>query len=92
MQGKWNDRKAIKRRIEGMESEAEYIRRLEKILSGYTEEELEVWEYVYLMKSDQMIHLTCYHPSSEQYSWKRLFKAHDLMLRRVSIISNSYRE
>ena len=66
MQGKWNDRKAIKRRIEGMESEAEYIRRLEKILSGYTVEELEVWEYVYLIKSDQIIHLTCYHPSSDK--------------------------
>ena len=45
MQGRRKERKACKERIEGMEYEAKYIRRLEGILSGYTEEEPEVLEY-----------------------------------------------
>ena len=66
MRGNRKVRKDAKKHIEEMESEAEYIGRLERILSDYTEEELEVWEYTYRLKSEQMVHLTCYHPSSNQ--------------------------
>ena len=73
MRGNRKARKAAKKHIEGMESEAEYIGRLERILSDYTEEELEVWEYIYRLKSEQMVHLTCYHPSSNQKVKYRLY-------------------
>lgn len=66
MKGKRDVRKETKERIEGMESEAKYTKRIEKMLAGYTEEELEVWEFVYRIKSEQMLYLTCYHPSSDK--------------------------
>ena len=49
-----------------MEAEAKYIKRLERILSGYTEEELEVREYKYRIKSEQMVYLVCYHSSTDK--------------------------
>ena len=64
MQGNRENRKATKKRIEGMEYEARYIKRLESILSNYTEEEVEVREYKYRIKSERMLYLVCYHPSS----------------------------
>lgn len=64
MQGDRNDRKATKQWIEGMESKAKHIKRLESILSNYTEEEVEVREYKYRIKSERMVYLVCYHPSS----------------------------
>lgn len=66
MQGNRENRKATKKRIEGMEYEAKYIKRLERILSNYTEEEVEVREYKYRIKSERMLYLVCYHPSSAQ--------------------------
>lgn len=66
MQGNRENRKATKKRIEGMEYEAKYIKRLESILSNYTEEEVEVREYKYRIKSERMVYLVCNHPSSAQ--------------------------
>ena len=66
MQGNRENRKATKKRIEGMEYEAKYIKRLESILSNYTEEEVEVREYKYRIKSERMVYLVCNHPASAQ--------------------------
>ena len=66
MQSNRKDRKAAKKRIEGMEYAAKYIKRLESILYGYTEEDVEVREYKYRVKSERMVYLVCYHPSSAQ--------------------------
>ena len=66
MQGRRKERKACKERIEGMEYEAKYIRRLEGILSGYTDEEPEVLEYEVNIRDEQKVHLVCRHPSSGQ--------------------------
>lgn len=66
MQGCRKERKACKERIEGMEYEAKYIRRLEGILSGYTDEEPEVLEYKVNIRDEQKVHLVCRHPLSGQ--------------------------
>ena len=66
IQGRRKERKACKERIEGMEYEAKYIRRLEGILSGYTEEEPEVLEYEVNIRDEQKVHLVCSHPLSGQ--------------------------
>lgn len=66
MQGDRNNRKATEKWIEGMESKAKCIKRLESILSRYTDEEVEVREYKYRIKSERMVYLVCYHPSSAQ--------------------------
>ena len=64
MQGCRKVLKATKERIEGMESEAKSIKNLENILSDYIEDELEVREYKIRIKAEQMVWITCYHPSS----------------------------
>ena len=64
MQGRRKALKATKERIEGMESEAKSIKNLENILSDYIEDELEVREYKIRIKAEQMVWITCYHPSS----------------------------
>lgn len=66
MQGKGKDRKECKKRIEGMETEAKYIKKLERILYGYTDEEIEVREYKTRIKEEQKAMLICYHPSTKQ--------------------------
>ena len=66
MQGCRKERKACKERIEGMECEAKYIRRLEDILSGYTDEEPEVLEYKVNIRDEQKVNLVCRHPLSGQ--------------------------
>lgn len=65
-------RKACKEYIVGMESEAEYIERLEGILSQYTEEDLEVRGWKYRIKSEQMVYLSCYHLLSDETIHYRL--------------------
>jgi len=65
-------RKACREYIVGMESEAEYIERLEGILSQYTEEDLEVRGYKYRIKSEQMVYLSCYHLLSDETIHYRL--------------------
>ena len=49
-----------------MEYEAKYIRRLEGILSGYTDEEPEVLEYKVNIRDEQKVNLVCRHPLSGQ--------------------------
>lgn len=59
-------RKDCKDRIVGMESKANKIKTLEDVLSDYTEEVVEVREYKVNLKSDPIVNLICYHPSSNQ--------------------------
>lgn len=66
MQGRRRERKACKERIEVLECEAKYIRRLEGVLSDYTEEELEVRKYIVNIKDEQLVLLVCYHHSTDQ--------------------------
>ena len=66
MRGGWKARKDCKDRIEGMESDARYIKKLEGVLSDYTEEELEVRKHKVNIKDEQMARLVCYHPSTDQ--------------------------
>ena len=66
MRSGWKSRKDCKDRIKGMESEADRIKDIEKILADYTEEELEVRKYKISIKTEQMARLVCYHPSTDQ--------------------------
>ena len=66
MRGGIKSRKDCKDRIEGMESDAWYIKKLEGILSDYTEEELEVRKHKVNIKDEQLARLVCYHPSTDQ--------------------------
>ena len=66
MRGEIKSRKDCKDRIEGMESDAWYIKKLEGVLSDYTEEELEVRKHKVNIKDEQLARLVCYHPSTNQ--------------------------
>lgn len=66
IRGRRKERKACKERIEGMEYEAKYIKRLERILSGYTDVELEVLGYKIRIKEEEKVMLNCYDPSTKQ--------------------------
>ena len=66
MRGGIKARKDCKDQIEGMESDAWYIKKLEGVLSDYTEEELEVREHKVNIKDEQLARLVCYHPSTDQ--------------------------
>ena len=66
MRGGIKSRKDCKDRIEGMESDAWYIKKLEGVLSDYTEEELEVREHKVNIKDEQLTRLVCYQPSTDQ--------------------------
>ena len=66
MRGGIKFRKDCKDRIEGMESDAWYIKKLEGVLSEYTEEELEVRKHKVNIKDEQLARLVCYHPSTDQ--------------------------
>lgn len=66
MRGGIKSRKDCKDRIEGMESDAWYIKKLEGVLSDYTEEELEVRKHKVNIKDEQLARLVCYHPSTNQ--------------------------
>ena len=66
MRGGIKSRKDCKDRIEGMESDAWYIKKLEGVLSDYTEEELEVRKHKVNIKDEQLARLVCYHPSTDQ--------------------------
>lgn len=60
------DIERVKDRIEGMESDAWYIKKLEGVLSDYTEEELEVRKHKVNIKDELLARLVCYHPSTDQ--------------------------
>ena len=66
MRGGIKSRKDCKDRIEGMESDAWYIKKLEGVLSDYTEEEMEVRKHKVNIKDEQLARLVCYHPSTDQ--------------------------
>lgn len=66
MRGGIKSRKDCKDRIEGVESDAWYIKKLEGVLSDYTEEELEVRKHKVNIKDEQLARLVCYHPSTDQ--------------------------
>ena len=85
MQGHRKERKACKERIEGMEYEAKYIRRLEGILSGYTEEELEVRKYIVNIKDEQLVLLVCYHHSTDQMINYRMHTTPEGIVTKVEI-------
>ena len=53
MSGSIKARNDCKDRIEGIESDARYIKKLEGVLSDYTEEELEVRKHKVNIKDEQ---------------------------------------
>ena len=78
-------RKDCKDRIEGMESDAQYIKKLEGVLSDYTEEELEVRKHKVNIKDEQMARLVCYHPSTEQMVNYRMHTTPEGIVTKVEI-------
>lgn len=60
------DIERVKDRIEVMESDARYIKKLEGVLSDYTEEELEVRKHKVNIKDEQLARLVCFHPSTDK--------------------------
>ena len=80
-----NARKDCKGRIEGMESDARYIKKLEGVLSDYTEEELEVRKHKVNIKDEQMARLVCYHPSTEQMVNYRMHTTPDGIVTKVEV-------
>ena len=78
-------RKDCKDRIEGMESDARYIKKLEGVLSDYTEEELEVREHNVNIKDEQLARLVCYHPSTEQMVNYRIHTTPDGIVTKVEV-------
>ena len=85
MRGGWKTRKDCKDRIEGMESDARYIKKLEGVLSDYTEEELEVRKHKVNIKDEQMARLVCYHPSTEQMVNYRMHTTPDGIVTKVEM-------
>ena len=81
-------RKDCKDRIEGMESDARYIKKLEGVLSDYTEEELEVRKHKVNIKDEQMARLVCYHPSTNQEVNYRIHTTPEGIVTKVEIEKN----
>ena len=85
MRGGIKVRKDCKDRIVGMESDARYIKKLEGVLSDYTEEELEVRKHKVNIKDEQMARLVCYHPSTEQMVNYRMHTTPDGIVTKVEV-------
>ena len=85
MRGGIKSRKDCKDRIEGMESDAWYIKKLEGVLSDYTEEELEVRKHKVNIKDEQLARLVCYHPSTEQMVNYRMHTTPDGIVTKVEV-------
>ena len=85
MRSGWKARKDCKDRIEGMESDARYIKKLEGVLSDYTEEELEVRKHKVNIKDEQMARLVCYHPSTDQMVNYRMHTTPDGIVTKVEM-------
>ena len=81
----WKSRKDCEDRIKGMESEADRIKDIEKILADYTEEELEVRKYKISIKAEQMVRLVCYHPSTDQMVNYRIYTTPDGIVTKVEV-------
>mgnify|MGYP003398569496 FL=1 len=60
------DIERVKDRIEGMESDARYIKKLEGVLSDYTEEELEVRKHKVNINDEQLSRLVGFHHSTDK--------------------------
>lgn len=88
MRGGIKSRKDCKDRIEGMESDARYIKKLEGVLSDYTEEELEVREHKVNIKDEQLARLVCYHPSTNQEVNYRIHTTPEGIVTKVEIEKN----
>ncbi|MBO7191865.1 MAG: hypothetical protein J6V17_00570 [Bacteroidales bacterium] len=67
MKGGNADRKRAKEHVEGLESDADYVAELEKIMSGYIAEEFEIRKHDVRIKDKQRALILCYHPSTN--SW-----------------------
>ena len=85
MRGGIKSRKDCKDRIESMESDAWYIKKLEGVLSDYTEEELEVRKHKVNIKDEQLARLVCYHPSTEQMVNYRMHTTPDGIVTKVEV-------
>ena len=81
--------KACKERIEAMESVAKYIKRLEEILSSYTEEEVEVHDYKIRIKDEQRVLLVCYHPSANRKVNYRMYTTPEGIVTKVEMEKKS---
>ena len=88
MRGGIKARKDCKDQIEGMESDAWYIKKLEGVLSDYTEEELEVREHKVNIKDEQLARLVCYHPSTDQMINYRIHTTPEGIVTKVEIEKN----
>ena len=78
-------RKDCKDRIVGMESDARYIKKLEGVLSDYTDEELEVRKHKVNIKDELLARLVCYHPSTEQMVNYRMHTTPDGIVTKVEV-------
>lgn len=85
MRGGIKFRKDCKDRIEGMESDAWYIKKLEGVLSDYTEEELEVRKHKVNIKDEQLARLVCYHHSTDQMINYRMHTTPEGIVTKVEI-------
>ena len=85
MRGGIKSRKDCKDRIEGMESDAWYIKKLEGVLSDYTEEDLEVRKHKVNIKDEQLARLVCYHHSTDQMINYRMHTTPEGIVTKVEI-------
>ena len=60
-------------------------RRLEGVLSDYTEEELEVRKYIVNIKDEQLVLLVCYHHSTDQMINYRMHTTPEGIVTKVEI-------
>ena len=68
-----------------MESDAWYIKKLEGVLSDYTEKELKVREHKINIKDEQLARLVCYHPSTDQMINYRIHTTSEGIVTKVEI-------
>lgn len=71
-----------------MESDERYIKKLEGVLSDYTEEELEVRKHKVNIKDEQLARLVCFHPSTDQMVNYRMHTTPDGIVTKVEIEKN----
>ena len=67
MKGNKEARKRAKKHVKGLESDADYVAELEKIMSGYIADEFEIRKHDVRIKDKQRALILCYHPSTN--SW-----------------------
>ena len=67
MTGNKEARKRAKKHVKGLESDADYVAELEKIMSGYIADEFEIRKHDVRIKDKQRALILCYHPSTN--SW-----------------------